>query len=137
MQLSSKEAEIIAKHLKFYQDLEFGRIKPTSVGQSRFIWVTKGLLPPETEHEIAYLKFTNRLPAKTGDAVENPNFQRLSKNTPSCVRCERALPENHPNSICDRCIENCRNSNPDFDRFSSTRAIASQILSEHERQAKE
>ena len=55
--LSQKENELIRKHLKFYQDLDNYNRRATTDEQKRFMRVCRGIERPETNHEIAYMKY--------------------------------------------------------------------------------
>lgn len=57
IKLTIEEKHCIRQHLKFYQDLDSGRRRPTTRAQHRFVQVCRGRMEPETMHEHAYLKW--------------------------------------------------------------------------------
>ncbi len=46
---------LIARHLPFYEDLHYGRRRAKTKAQRRFQDVARELVPPEGEHELAYV----------------------------------------------------------------------------------
>jgi uncharacterized protein YifE (UPF0438 family) len=55
--LTEHELYLISRHLKFYKDLESGKRTPTTEAQIHFVAACKNEATPETEHEIAYIKY--------------------------------------------------------------------------------
>jgi len=53
-------AKLIKRHLPFYRALAEGHRLPATPAQMRFVRVARGEVPPETEHERAFLLWRAR-----------------------------------------------------------------------------
>lgn len=49
--------ELIRRHRKFYEQLDRGRLTPTTDAQRHFVKVCRGSAPPVTDHERAYMAY--------------------------------------------------------------------------------
>jgi len=55
--LTESETRLLDEHLQFYLGLADGTRKPSTPAQEHFVEVARGLLPAESEHERAFLKW--------------------------------------------------------------------------------
>jgi very-short-patch-repair endonuclease len=55
--LTKRESFLIKRFLEFYKSLATGERTPSTAKQKHFVEVCKGKTKPETEHEIAFVKF--------------------------------------------------------------------------------
>ncbi len=55
--LTDRETRLLAEHLEFYRGLVDGTRKPSTSAQEHFVAVARGLVPAESEHERAFLKW--------------------------------------------------------------------------------
>jgi uncharacterized protein YifE (UPF0438 family) len=56
-ELTDGERRLINAHGNFYASLVAGERVPTTEKQKHFIAVCRGLIPPSSDHEFAYLKY--------------------------------------------------------------------------------
>jgi uncharacterized protein YifE (UPF0438 family) len=55
--LTPEEVKLLSSHLWFYEELDRGTRKPTTPAQDHFVMVCRKQAAPQTEHEIAYVKY--------------------------------------------------------------------------------
>ncbi|MEO6260079.1 MAG: DUF413 domain-containing protein, partial [Thermoanaerobaculia bacterium] len=55
--LTDQETRLLAEHLEFYRGLVDGTRQPSTPAQEHFVEVARGLVPAESEHERAFLKW--------------------------------------------------------------------------------
>jgi uncharacterized protein YifE (UPF0438 family) len=84
--LTAREEALIRKYAVYYRALEKGDHEPSTPAQHHFVAVCRGDALPETDHEIAYLKFRLLVAWKAenkrhrkADPSENNPVQRLQR----------------------------------------------------------
>ncbi|MBP6703521.1 MAG: DUF413 domain-containing protein [Vicinamibacteria bacterium] len=55
--LTAHELQLVQTNRERYLALGFGRQKPTTPEEEHFVWVCKRFVDPETEEEIAWVKW--------------------------------------------------------------------------------
>ena len=55
--LTQRERSLLRRHLVFYEALASGARVPNTAAQRHFVKVCGGVAEPDTQHEIAFLKY--------------------------------------------------------------------------------
>lgn len=61
--IGDDDRRLLVAHYSFYRSLDLGRRAPTTPAQRHFIAVCRGTVPPETDHERAYVRFKQAVAA--------------------------------------------------------------------------
>ena len=92
--ISDAERALLVKHRGFYEGLSTGQVVPRTEAQHHFAQVCLGESCPNTEHEIAFVKFMGLL--------------RWNRRNGICTICKKPIPTpvliDHPGqSVCPGC----------------------------------
>jgi hypothetical protein len=87
------DRRLLIAHYHFYRDMDTGRRSPMTPPQQHFVAVCRGSVPPETEHERAYMRFKQLIALASVDeaAVVAAGFVLPPFNPKSEVSVESQL----------------------------------------------